>query len=146
MTDQTEPLNLGMEASLALGSNNELELCGLAPMEEAHLASQSGTTTTDEKSALRREPNIPKALPDEMGTRERLRRHRIEVGGQVWIPDKWGQEELLNEWIDCPSFDASLAPGGLLSARKALENEGSKSTPGQVEIKPRVRVPILFKQ
>ncbi|TXG73614.1 hypothetical protein EZV62_002193 [Acer yangbiense] len=63
--------------------------------------------------------------PDELlvpssGGRERLKRHREEVAGHVSIPDKWGQEEMLKEWIDCSSFEALLVPNKIASARKAL--------------------------
>ncbi|KAE8688727.1 hypothetical protein F3Y22_tig00110956pilonHSYRG00079 [Hibiscus syriacus] len=52
--------------------------------------------------------------------RERLKRHREEVAGRVSIPDKWGKEDLLKDWMDFSSFDSLLAPTGLASARKAL--------------------------
>ncbi|KAG5239405.1 protein BIC [Salix suchowensis] len=32
--------------------------------------------------------------------RERLRKHIEEVAGRVMIPDTWGQENLLKDWID----------------------------------------------
>ncbi|GFZ02492.1 hypothetical protein Acr_15g0011020 [Actinidia rufa] len=56
--------------------------------------------------------------------RERLKRHRVEVAGGVWIPDMWGQEELLKDWIDCTAFDASLVKSNIMSARAALVQEG----------------------
>ncbi|KAL6998057.1 hypothetical protein U1Q18_008183 [Sarracenia purpurea var. burkii] len=56
--------------------------------------------------------------------RERLKRHRVEVAGRVWIPDIWGQEELLKDWIDCTAFDASLVNSNIVSARAALAGEG----------------------
>ncbi|XP_016455901.1 uncharacterized protein LOC107779912 [Nicotiana tabacum] len=52
--------------------------------------------------------------------RDRLKRHRVEVAGHVWIPDIWGQEELLKDWIDCSAFDASLMNSNIMSARAAL--------------------------
>ncbi|XP_009796861.1 uncharacterized protein LOC107775676 [Nicotiana tabacum] len=55
--------------------------------------------------------------------RERLKRHRVEVAGHVWIPDIWGQEELLKDWIDCSAFDASLMNSNIVSARTALVEE-----------------------
>ncbi|KAF5177691.1 Bic1 [Thalictrum thalictroides] len=61
-------------------------------------------------------------LPEVSG-REKLKRHRTEVAGHVWIPDIWGQEELLKDWIDCSAFDAALVPSGLMSARAALVQE-----------------------
>lgn len=56
--------------------------------------------------------------------RQRLRRHWSEVGGKVLIPDKWGKEDLLKEWIDYSSFDALLAPNGIGVAREALVAAG----------------------
>lgn len=65
---------------------------------------------------------------DKMSTedtgRERLKRHRVEVAGQVWIPEIWGQEELLKDWIDCSAFDASVLNASIMSARAALVEEG----------------------
>ena len=66
------------------------------------------------------------ALQKDSG-RERLKRHREEVAGRVLIPDKWGKEELLKDWIDYSSFDSLLAPNGLASARKALIVEGRRT-------------------
>ncbi|PRQ32274.1 hypothetical protein RchiOBHm_Chr5g0044531 [Rosa chinensis] len=57
---------------------------------------------------------------------ERLKKHREEVAGHVTIPDSWGQEELLKEWIDYSPFDALLVPTGLSSAREALAREGRR--------------------
>ncbi|KAF5750507.1 hypothetical protein HS088_TW03G00844 [Tripterygium wilfordii] len=59
--------------------------------------------------------------------RERIKRHRIEVAGRVWIPDIWGQEELLKDWIDCSAFDACLVPNGIVSARASLVREGRRA-------------------
>uniref|UniRef100_M0ZS28 Protein BIC1 n=1 Tax=Solanum tuberosum TaxID=4113 RepID=M0ZS28_SOLTU len=56
--------------------------------------------------------------------RERLKRHRIEVAGHVWIPEIWGQEELLKDWIDCSAFDSKLMNNNnIMSARAALVEE-----------------------
>ncbi|KAJ4895694.1 Uncharacterized protein Rs2_22488 [Raphanus sativus] len=52
--------------------------------------------------------------------REKLKKHRREVAGNVWIPDIWGQEDLLKDWIDCSTFDTCLVPAGISSARAAL--------------------------
>ncbi|KAK4857374.1 hypothetical protein QYF36_027319 [Acer negundo] len=64
--------------------------------------------------------NMKDTVSDQPGGRERLKRHREEVAGHVLIPDKWGQEEMLKDWIDCSSFEALLAPNKIASARKAL--------------------------
>ncbi|KAL0426538.1 UNVERIFIED_CONTAM: protein BIC1 [Sesamum latifolium] len=59
--------------------------------------------------------------------RERLKRHRVEVAGRVWIPEMWGQEELLKDWIDCTAFDATLMNSSIMSARASLVEEGRRS-------------------
>ncbi|KAJ9181399.1 hypothetical protein P3X46_009532 [Hevea brasiliensis] len=69
-----------------------------------------------------------KALQDDCCGRERLKRHRIDAAGSVWIPDIWGQEELLKDWIDCSAFDASLVPNRIMSARAALVEQGRRAT------------------
>ncbi|CAN6234928.1 unnamed protein product [Urochloa humidicola] len=53
-------------------------------------------------------------------TRERLKRHRREMAGRVWVPELWGQEKLLKDWVDCAVFDRPMVPAGLLTARRAL--------------------------
>ncbi|KAL2345225.1 hypothetical protein Fmac_006510 [Flemingia macrophylla] len=63
------------------------------------------------------------ALQEETSGRERLNRHRVEVAGRVWIPDIWGQEDLLKDWIDCAAFDAPLVSSTISSAREALVQE-----------------------
>lgn len=61
------------------------------------------------------------AAADDEGGREMLKRHREEVAGRVLIPEKWGQEQLLKDWIEYATFDALFAPHRMiLSARDAL--------------------------
>lgn len=69
--------------------------------------------------------------------RERLKRHRVEVAGRVWIPDIWGQEELLKDWIDCAAFDAPLVPSRIVRARAALVEEGRRPTSSGLRIENR---------
>ncbi|KAH0715469.1 hypothetical protein KY284_008374 [Solanum tuberosum] len=73
--------------------------------------------------------------------REKLKRHWREVGGRVCVPDRWGHEGSLREWMDCSSFDNILAPKGLKSAREALMSQGkrarSSSTSRMLEIRSR---------
>ncbi|CAL9081678.1 unnamed protein product [Musa textilis] len=61
----------------------------------------------------------PEVATEESG-RERLKRHRMEMAGRVWIPETWGQENRLKDWIDSSVFDRPLVPKGLVSAREAL--------------------------
>ncbi|KAI3811632.1 hypothetical protein L1987_21358 [Smallanthus sonchifolius] len=65
----------------------------------------------------------PSPAVEESG-RERLKRHRVEMAGRVWIPDIWGHEDLLKDWIDCSVFDSSLGNKTIMSARAALIQEG----------------------
>ncbi|KDP33126.1 hypothetical protein JCGZ_13573 [Jatropha curcas] len=60
--------------------------------------------------------------------RERLKRHREEVAGQVSIPETWSQENFLKDWVDYSSFDNLLAPNGIASARQALMAEGRRAS------------------
>ncbi|CAL0309961.1 unnamed protein product [Lupinus luteus] len=70
--------------------------------------------------------------------RERLKRHRVEVAGSVWIPERWGQEELLKDWIDCTTaFDAPLVPTRITIAREALVEEGRKVNASGLSIENR---------
>lgn len=61
---------------------------------------------------------------DNSSGRERLNRHRVEVAGRVWIPEMWGQEAFLKDWIDSSVFDATVASSGIMSARASLVEEG----------------------
>ncbi|KAL7133573.1 hypothetical protein ABFS83_12G149800 [Erythranthe nasuta] len=58
--------------------------------------------------------------------RERLRKHRVEVAGRVWIPEMWGQEAFLKDWIDSTVFDSKLANSSIMSARVSLVEEGRR--------------------
>jgi hypothetical protein len=63
---------------------------------------------------------------EEESGRERLKRHRVEMGGNVWIPDLWGQEEFLKDWIDCTKFDPPLISSNkIVTARTALVQEAT---------------------
>ncbi|KAJ7971552.1 Protein BIC1 [Quillaja saponaria] len=96
-------------------SNNKKELA-LLKMQEREL----GHVEKDQEA-------VPVDEHEEVSGRDRLKRHRVEVAGSVWVPDIWGQETLLKDWIDCSAFDASLVPNGIMSARAALVNEGRRS-------------------
>ncbi|KAL2533535.1 hypothetical protein Adt_06886 [Abeliophyllum distichum] len=64
---------------------------------------------------------------EEKSGRERLKRHRVEIAGRVWIPDTWGQENLLKDWTDCSAFDASLVNKNIMSARASLVEQGRRA-------------------
>lgn len=67
--------------------------------------------------------------------RERLKRHRDEVAGNMRIPDKWGQEQMMKEWIEFSSFDALLGSHHMIiAARDALIADARKAK------SPRLRV------
>ncbi|KAL3628288.1 hypothetical protein CASFOL_027334 [Castilleja foliolosa] len=66
--------------------------------------------------------------------RERLKRHRVDVAGRVWIPDMWGQEGLLKDWIDCAAFDASLVNSRIMSARDALVEEARRANSTRLSV------------
>ncbi|XP_022153004.1 protein BIC2 [Momordica charantia] len=61
------------------------------------------------------------------GVRERLKRHREEVAGKVTVPEKWGKEELLKDWIDYSAFDRILAAKRIATARASLAAEGRRA-------------------
>lgn len=96
---------------------------------EAEKKQNSATTTEAEAAAgsgAGRElvaARRPAAAAEE-SARERLKRHRTEMAGRVRIPEMWGQERLLKDWVDCAVFDRPLAAtAGLLTARDALVAE-----------------------
>lgn len=79
--------------------------------------------------AFSRETNSPKSPvvsspredDNEIKGRERLKKYREEMGGQIIIPDCWGQEDFLKDWSDCSSFGKSLPNvATIASARQAL--------------------------
>lgn len=106
----------------------------LAPNHSSQ--TKHGLPCKQEKSTTTHAPNSPKDGKREAPlavectgecTRERLKKHRQEMAGQVWIPDIWGQEGFLKDWKDNNMFDRSLVPKGLVSARDALKEECRRS-------------------
>ncbi|KAB2631536.1 hypothetical protein D8674_009055 [Pyrus ussuriensis x Pyrus communis] len=96
----------------------------------------SAAVEGDDDVVVDQVPTVAAAEEEESGL-ERLKKHRMEVAGQVWIPEIWGQEELLQDWIDCSAFDASLFPSGIMTARSALVEEGSRENSGRLRIENR---------
>ncbi|CAA0837840.1 Unknown protein [Striga hermonthica] len=78
--------------------------------------------------------NEPLPEVSEDSGRERLKRHRVEMAGRVWIPDMWGQEGLLKDWVDCAAFDASLVNSSILSARDSLVEEGRRANSTRLRV------------
>ncbi|KAF7818790.1 cytochrome b-c1 complex subunit 9-like [Senna tora] len=77
------------------------------------------------KSCLFSDEDVAKeTIEEEDSGRERLKRLRVEVAGRVWIPDLWGQEDLLKDWIDCSAFHAPFVPKTIMTARAALIGKG----------------------
>ncbi|CAH1432364.1 unnamed protein product [Lactuca virosa] len=87
------------------------------------LAAEEEGNHKAERSIALCQPEASMVVEEESG-RERLKRHRVEMSGRVWIPDIWGQEDLLKKWIDCTVFDSSLEKNSVMSAREALIQEG----------------------
>ncbi|OIW11356.1 hypothetical protein TanjilG_19612 [Lupinus angustifolius] len=70
--------------------------------------------------------------------RERLKKHRVEVAGRVWIPEIWGQENFLMDWIDCTTaFHVHLVPSKITTAQEALVEEGKKVNASGLSIENR---------
>ncbi|XP_021999886.2 uncharacterized protein LOC110897445 [Helianthus annuus] len=105
--------NIGKEGFTFKNPNSEvikkpnLVSCSLRPDGKGHMTTPP--------------PSVPEV--EESG-RDRLKRHRVEMAGRVWIPDTWGHEDFLKDWIDCTVFDSSLGNNTIMSARAALIQEG----------------------
>ncbi|XP_061366728.1 uncharacterized protein LOC133309884 isoform X2 [Gastrolobium bilobum] len=85
---------------------------------------------------VEKEGIVPEAMGEDSG-RERLKRHGVEVAGMVLIPDIWGQEELLKDWIDCTAFDAPIVPSRITMAREALVQESTRANAAGLRIENR---------
>ncbi|CAH9099394.1 unnamed protein product [Cuscuta europaea] len=90
----------------------------------------------EEGGLLLREP----PLAEEGAGRERLQRHRHEVAGRVWIPEMWGQEEFLKDWIDSCTFDASWVNANIILARTALVETARRTPPPPHPTPARLRI------
>lgn len=95
---------------------DELSRKSSFPLPPEELASPQCSNQSRVKKKLKKKKRV--------SSRERLTRHGFEVADElVRIPDQWGQESLLEDWIDCSVFDDSLVPGQIFSARAALIEE-----------------------
>jgi len=93
------------------------------------------STEDDDKVKEHSEKNIGRVDAEETG-REKLKRLREEVMMEkVDIPEDWGQEQKLKDWIDYTVFNAFLAPHSLIvSARDSLVANACKAK------SPRLRI------
>ncbi|KAL2503018.1 protein BIC1-like [Forsythia ovata] len=98
-------------------------------------SSRSMPMKLEDTRTLVPEPKSKSEATVEDSGRERLKRHRVEVAGRVWIPDIWGQEDLLKDWIDCTAFDASLMNNNIMTARASLVEEGRRTNSSRLRIK-----------
>ncbi|CAL0299395.1 unnamed protein product [Lupinus luteus] len=123
--DDTQTQTPSSASKTHLSNNIENALQGLVLHPEVNI--------TDKSVELE-----PEAMGEDSG-RERLKKHRVEVAGKVWIPDIWGQEEQLKDWVDgTTAFDAPLVPSSILTARTALVEEGpGTSTDGGLIVENR---------
>lgn len=96
-----------------------------------------GLQASAQLDATEEQPSKEFLAVSEDSGREKLKKHRVEVAGRVWIPDIWGQEEFLKDWVDCTTFDDSLFPNGILSARSALVEEGRRRTSRRLRVQNR---------
>ncbi|GMN60223.1 hypothetical protein TIFTF001_029330 [Ficus carica] len=135
-------------------------------MRFSHIACQKPSSNPDQVPGFSCKPNIPSSptnssdtsyhhhhhhhhedvqimreQKDQCSGRDRLKRHREEVADRVVVPDRWGKEELMKDWIDYSSFDKLLAPNGIRSAREALVMEARRRQAGSPTTAPqRLRI------
>lgn len=67
--------------------------------------------------------------PDEQGMvtgLPRLQVYRSAMAGKVIIPDTWGWEQYLQDWVSYGEVEDALRPAGLISARNALVSESQR--------------------
>ncbi|KAL9332091.1 hypothetical protein ACSQ67_001701 [Phaseolus vulgaris] len=105
-------------------------------LSKANQDGENGIARGCKMDGVAKESSVAEALEEDSG-RERLKRHRVEVAGRVWIPDMWGQEELLKDWIDCSAFDAPLVPSRIATAREALVEECTRANAAGLRIENR---------
>ncbi|KAI4378550.1 hypothetical protein MLD38_016014 [Melastoma candidum] len=128
------------EASVALISANRRQRVP----DRARVADgeQDGTSVVEQGDNPINELDGPSPVDSE-GTpsngRERLKRHRSEVAGRIWIPEIWGQEELLKDWVDCTVFDSSLVPSKIMLAKAALVKEARRAPSPVIHVENRCR-------
>ncbi|KAL2331925.1 hypothetical protein Fmac_019506 [Flemingia macrophylla] len=142
-----------MEGNKKLSHNNMPMIWSSTKLMTSHSSDPSSSSfSLESKEKLKnktkecKSPNIAEenddkgkekdACVEETG-RERLKRLREEVTlEKVNIPEKWGQEQMLNDWMDITMFDAFFAPPHslIVTARDALIANARKAK------SPRLRI------
>ena len=78
------------------------------------------------------------------GPRERRQSSRTDVARQVWIPDMWGQEDLLKDLIDCTTFDSYFVNrDDIMSARASLVEEGRRASSSRFRVQNSCQIVII---
>ncbi|XP_022144700.1 protein BIC1 [Momordica charantia] len=137
------PMDLQLQAAAAgppqYSVSLEPEKAGIEQELQCLVSSKGGGEAASKlsESEVQEGEGTAAVAAEEEGGRERLKRHRREMAGRVWIPEIWGQEELLKDWIDCSAFDACLFPTGIGSARAALIEEGRRANNGGFRLENR---------
>ncbi|KAK7402061.1 hypothetical protein VNO78_14024 [Psophocarpus tetragonolobus] len=105
------------------------------PNELKKLKSSSPPNNKEKEGELEGHSNSKVDDAEETG-RERLKRLREQVMKEkVNIPENWGQEQKLKDWIDYTMFDTFFAPHSLIvTARDALIANARKAK------SPRLRI------
>ncbi|PON41393.1 hypothetical protein PanWU01x14_289870 [Parasponia andersonii] len=105
---------------------NRTDLMSSLPSDIINSDSSSELSSSIQTSSDHRQDRRDEDQNKEINSgHERLKRHREEVAGHVLVPDKWGKEELMKDWIDYASFDKLLVPNGIRTAREALVVEAA---------------------
>ncbi|KAL5212075.1 hypothetical protein ABZP36_022922 [Zizania latifolia] len=122
--ERPEVCSCGGPAAAAAGTTSDHHQ---APVPAEAVETKKGWTVDEAEGAAGDQPPpgvTRRPAAGEESARERLKRHRTEMAGRVRIPEMWGQERLLKDWVDCAVFDRPLAATrGLLNARDALVAE-----------------------
>ncbi|KAE9590827.1 hypothetical protein Lal_00023489 [Lupinus albus] len=122
---------------LDINNNNNNNMEQQHDVTQNTCASKTNLNKEEENIALQKVVEEESVVAEDSG-RERLKRHRVEVAGSVWIPEKWGQEELLKDWVDCTNeFDAPLVHSRITIATEALVEDGRKVNASGLSIQNR---------
>ncbi|XP_062117588.1 protein BIC1-like [Humulus lupulus] len=125
------------DAEKSVAEQRSPSISSSSSSSSSNFEEKKGLAFAEDSGKEEKEVSRWRELSSEDNGRERLKRHRIEMAGRVWIPDIWGQEDLLKDWIDCNAFDACLVPNGIMSARASLVEEGRRATSQGLRIENR---------